>query len=60
MMRVSSSTVLFVTLLVPYAAGSGCTREIEGIVGRSVHCFVGCELLRAMMVTLAVACARVE
>ena len=57
MIRASSSAVLFVTLFVPYAAGKGWTRESIGIVGRSIHGRVGWELLRAMIVTLAAACA---
>ena len=59
MMRASNSAVLFVTLLVPYAAGKDWTRESNGIVGRSIYCYVGCELLRAVIVTLVAACARV-
>ena len=53
MTRAKSSAVLFVTWLVPYAAGRGCTRERTRIVGRSIHCVVGCELLIVVMVTLA-------
>lgn len=35
--------------------GKGCIRESKGIfiVGRSIHGFVGCELLIAVIVTLA-------
>ena len=51
----SSSAVLLVEVFVPYAVGRGWTRESSGIVGRSIHIFVGCELLIAVMVTLAAA-----
>ena len=53
--RASSSAVLFVTALVPYAAGSGCTRESSGIVGIDIQFLVGWELLIAVIVTLATA-----
>ena len=59
MMRASNSAVLFVTLLVPYAAGKDWTREINGIVGRSIYCYVGCELLRAVIATRVAVCAKV-
>ena len=59
MIRAKSSAVLFVTSLVPYAAGRGWTRVRRGMVGRSVHGRVGCELLMAVTVTLAVALATV-
>ena len=59
MMRASSSTILFVTLFVSYAAGSGLTRKSKGIVGRSIHYVIECELLISVMVTLADACTRV-
>ena len=35
--REKSSTVLFVTLFVQYAAVWGCTRDSKGIVGRSIN-----------------------
>ena len=50
----SSSAVLLVEVFVPYAVGRGWTRDSSGIVGRSIHIFVGCELLIAVIVTLAV------
>ena len=59
MIRASNSAVLFVTLFVPYAASKDWTRESEGIVGSFIHCCVGWELFRAVIVTLAAACARV-
>lgn len=46
------STVLFVTLCVPYAAGRGCTCERIDMMGRCIHFLDGLELLIAMMVTL--------
>ena len=51
--RANSSAVLLVTLLVPYTAGRGWTRERSGIVGSSVHGWGGCELLIAVTVILA-------
>ena len=59
MMRASNYAVMFATLFVPYAMGKGWKRESNGIVGRFIHCCVGWELLRAVMVTLAATCARV-
>ena len=55
MTRARSLAVLFVTLLVSYAVGRVCTRARSGIVGISIHGVVGCELLIAVMVTLAAA-----
>ena len=57
--RASSSAVLFVTAFVPYAAGSGWTRERSGIVGIDIQLRVGWELLIAVIVTLATARATV-
>ena len=53
--RVSSSAVLLVTVLVPYMAGRGWTRESSGMVGRSTHGIGGYELLMVVMIKLAVA-----
>ena len=53
--RANSSAVLLVTLLVPYTAGRGWTRERIAIVGSSVHNWEGCELMMAVTVTLVVA-----
>ena len=55
--RVKSSVVLCVTLFVTYAVERDCTRESKGIVGRSIHCSVGCELCIVIIVTLAAVCA---
>ena len=53
--RASISAVLLVTLVVPYAAGRGWTRERIGMVGRCIQFRDGVELLMAVMVTLAAA-----
>ena len=35
--RARSSAILFVILFVQYATGRGCTRDSNGIVGRSIN-----------------------
>ena len=47
--------MLFMIVFVPYAVVRGCTRESNGIVGRSIHDLVGCELFITVMVTLVAA-----
>ena len=52
--RASSSAILLVTLLVSYTADRDCTREISGMVGISIYVVDECELLMAVMATVAV------
>ena len=52
MMRVSSSAVLFVILVVPLVTSRGCTRESKGTVGKSIQGLIVCELLIVLIVTL--------
>ena len=52
MIRVSSSAVLFVILLVIYVAGKGYNRESKDIVDRLIQGLLGCDLLIAVIVTL--------
>lgn len=57
MIRTSSFIPLFAALFAPLVAGWGYTRESSGIVRKSVHDFVECDLLIAMIMTLAVSWA---
>ena len=52
MMRVSSSAVLFVILVVPLVASRGCTRESKDTGGKSIQGLIVCELLIVLIVTL--------
>ena len=58
--RISSSTMLIVTLLVPYKVVRSCTCESDGIVGRFIHWVVEWGFLIAVMVALSVAYATID